>query len=110
MPDCALVTFTSRGRLTASVLLATGQVAAAESQLLQMFVDSLRRVDVAKSAAASAEPFGKVLTLRERPIMIVVPWPDDAVPDEDHEVVSELAVHLAGAFFGLNQQAVLKRR
>jgi hypothetical protein len=30
--------------------------------------------------------------------MIVVPWPDDSISEDDHGLVRDLALHLAGAF------------
>jgi hypothetical protein len=95
----ALVTFRVGSQPAASVALASGRAADAESEVLRMFIDSLRRVHLVGAAAASAEPFAKVTMIAERPVMIVVPWPDSAISQQDHSVVRELSLHLAGAFF-----------
>jgi hypothetical protein len=95
----ALVTFRVGSHLAASVALASGRAVAAESDALRMFVDSLRRVQLVEAAAASKEPFANVTAIAERPVMIVVPWPDSAILQQDQSVVRELALHLAGAFF-----------
>jgi hypothetical protein len=94
----ALVTFQVGGRVAASLVLATGASLQAEAQTMQMFVESLRRSAIVQSASADAKPFEAVLSIRERPVMIVVPWPDEAVSEEDHALVRELALHMAGAF------------
>ena len=95
----ALVTFRVRGRPVSISALAKGQSPQAESEVLNMFVESLRRINLVKAAATSPEPFQKVLNIEERPLMIVVPWPDAEVSDQDHELVRELELHTAGAFF-----------
>jgi hypothetical protein len=100
----ALVTFSAHGKPAASIALATGLSPAAEANVIRMFVDSLRRVGLVAAAAASPEPFQKVFAVKERPVMIVVPWPDSTISQQDHALVRELAVHTAGAFFGRIRQ------
>lgn len=95
----ALVTFQVNGLTASSLALASGLSPATESEVLKMFVSSLRRVELAKKSASSSEPFQKVFAIKERPVMIVVPWPNSAILPQDHALVQELAVHLAGAFF-----------
>jgi hypothetical protein len=99
----AFISFYVESRLVASIALGTGRSSSAESEALRMFVISLRRVDLVRVAANSGDPFQKVLMIEERPLMIVVPWPDLGVSDQDHALVRELATHLAGAFFGQTQ-------
>ena len=100
----ALATFRADGKIAASVLLASGRVPASESEVMDSFVQSLRKVRIASAAAASPEPFQKALAIAERPLMIVVPWPDDAISDENHELVQELAIHMAGSFFAQREE------
>jgi hypothetical protein len=100
----ALVTFFVRGRPAASVALASGLSPTAEADVMRMFVDSLRRVAVVRAAAASQNPFQEAFTVRERPVMIVVPWPDAMISEQDRALVRELAIHTAGAFFARNQR------
>lgn len=95
----ALVTLYAHGRTGVSMALATGQSGAAESELLRMFVESLRKVEIVAVAARSAEPFKEAVTISQRPLAIVVMWGDLQIPEEDQAVISELALHLAGAFF-----------
>jgi hypothetical protein len=98
-PGVALVTFRAGGRQALSMLLASGHAPEAESEVMHSFVQSLRRVDTVRMAASTPEPFQKAFALGERPLMIVVPLPDDAISDEDHSLVQELAIHTAGSFF-----------
>jgi hypothetical protein len=51
-----------------------------------------------QAAAPHGMAFQAALTLRQRPLMIVVPWPDDSISEDDHRLVRDLALHLAGAF------------
>jgi hypothetical protein len=96
----ALETFFVHDRPAASVAMASGRAPAAECQVLRLFVDSLRRVEVVRAAAQSQEPFAKALVIAERPILFVVFWADPSIDEQDHELVKELTMHMAGAFFG----------
>lgn len=103
-PSVALATVLVHGRVAASLALVSGQAPSAEKEVLELFVASLRGVRVVQAAAASSEPFGDLAALVPRPLMVVVPWPDPEISDEDYGLVSELSIHLAGAFFaGLAQ-------
>jgi hypothetical protein len=95
----ALVTFRVHGAIISSLALLSGIHRAAEDDLLRMFTASLKRVELTQRAAASSEPFAKILTLQERPLMIVVPWPNAAITRDDIGLVRELSTHLAAAFF-----------
>ncbi|MGZ5443554.1 MAG: hypothetical protein ACXW5U_16825 [Thermoanaerobaculia bacterium] len=95
----AIITFKIGEKIAASVALAKGSSPVAEAELLKMFVESLRRSGVTVTATTSPEPFQKMLSIGERPLMVVVPFPDGSITDQDHAVVRELSIHLAGAFF-----------
>jgi len=43
------------------------------------------------------------LSLSERPLMVIVPIPDESISDQDNDVVRELALHLASAFLRSDQ-------
>jgi hypothetical protein len=94
----ALVTFSANGRIVASLALASGQSAAAENSVLEMFAKSLRDTPLVRAVTRSPDAFQQILQIEERPLMIVVPWPDDATSDQDHKLVQELSLHLAAAF------------
>lgn len=95
----ALITFQIDGATEASVLLASGNSKSAEAEVFEMFVASLRETELVKLACEDPKPFERIFAIEERPLMIVVPWPNDQISEIDHNVVQELAVHTAGAFF-----------
>lgn len=95
----ALGSFYARGELVASTGYFTGTDPQGEAALQTMFLDSLRRIDLVRHAAASPTPFAALRSIEERPLQVVVAWGQLSVPDEDHQVISELANHFAGAFF-----------
>jgi hypothetical protein len=106
----ALVTFRVHGKLASSVALASGRSPAADAEVLKLFVESLRRVRLVVASAQSLEPFEKMLAIVERPVMVVVPWPDTGISDQDHAVVRELELHTAGAFFSAAGQCEGRER
>ena len=95
----ALVTFRVRERPAVLIALASGLSQAQEDALLKLFVDSLRRLELVRAAAELPDPFQSMLTVKERPLMVVVPWPDDEHSEQDRALVRELAIHTCGAFF-----------
>lgn len=96
--SAALVTLSTHGRPVASVALASGFARDAELSVLKMFVNSLRGVELVGIAAKSQEPFEQMLEIPERPLMIVVPWASPETSEQDHALVRELSIHMAGAF------------
>jgi hypothetical protein len=99
--DAALMTFLVEEKIASSVILLSGQSSAADAEVAQMFVTSLRQSEPVRLAAATSDPFEQLLVAKERPLMAVVHWPDDTVDGDDGELVRELGLHFAGAFFGL---------
>jgi hypothetical protein len=95
----ALLQLSVNERPATSIALASGRDPVAEARALEMFVASLRRVNVVRAAAGASEPFQDALTLRDRPAMITVAWPPTGAARQDHQLVRELSVHLGGAFF-----------
>lgn len=95
----ALVTFWANDEITNSIALLTGLNRMGETSLLKMFVSSLRQVDAVRALATNDEPFAGVFQLQERPLMIVVPWGTAAVSEGDADLIQELSIHVAGAFF-----------
>ena len=91
----ALITLFVHDRMVSSVLLLSGQSPSADREIAQMFILSLKR----STGASSPTAFGQVLSSEERPLMVVVHWPDAIVSEGDHELLRELALHMAGSFF-----------
>jgi hypothetical protein len=95
----ALVTFAVRGTAASSAVALAGLNHAAESELLGMWVDSMRHMRLVQQAArAGTTPFQSAFALTQRPIYFVVPWPTSQVSDSDRELVQELETHLAAVF------------
>jgi hypothetical protein len=95
----AMVSFLVNDIITASAILMAGSSAPAERAASQMWVDSLRRSNIVLVASSSSNPFEQVLTTNERPLLVVIPWPDARVSEQDRELVRELLLHLARAYF-----------
>src|SRR5688500_7505903 len=85
----ALVTFSANERIVTSLALACGQSSVAENSVLETFVKSLRATPLVRAATRSQDAFQQILQIEQRPLMIVVPWPDDATSDQDHNLVRE---------------------
>ncbi|HUP79753.1 MAG TPA: hypothetical protein VM260_14465 [Pirellula sp.] len=95
----AIGTVCVNDQVASSLLLLSGQSVSAESVLAQMFVESLRRTMHSRAHPSAKTLFEGVLNLKERPLLIVVPWPEAGIFADEHEMVRELGLHLAGAFF-----------
>jgi hypothetical protein len=95
----AIGTVCVNDQVASSLLLLSGQSVSAESAVAQMFVESLRRTMHSRAHPSAKTLFEEVLNLKERPLLIVVPWPEAGISADEHETVRELGLHLAGAFF-----------
>ena len=95
----ALGSFYAYGQLVASTAYFSGANPSGETFLRGMFIQSLRRVELVRQAAASPEPFSLIESMASRPLHVVVPWGLVSIPEEDHRAVSELSNHFAGAYF-----------
>ena len=95
----ALATFLVFGEIAASIFLTHGAGSAAEGQVMSIFAQSLANSDPAREAGAP-HPFEQIQEIEERPLMVVVPWLSESVEQRDHDLVRELAIHLAAAYFG----------
>jgi hypothetical protein len=92
-----LATFSANGEIVSSAAALAGTNPMADTQVLRMFVESLRTAYLVGAASGSSEPFEQAFHIEERPLYIVVPWPNPTVSDTDHDLVRELNNHLAGA-------------
>jgi len=95
----ALVSFYADGVLVASIALLCGVKSDAELSVLKMFVQSLRKTEMVRASAVDEMPFEDVFQLMRRPLMVVVPWGDERVTEQDDQLVQELALHFAAAYF-----------
>jgi hypothetical protein len=70
----------------------------AEDEMLEMFIASLRRVDLVQKLQSDKPPFEEMFNLKQRPLQVVVIWGNTRVSDEDQDLAFELSDHFAGAF------------
>ena len=93
-----LGTFYAHGHVALSTSYLRGDDFDAESELLQMFVSSLRQVNLVQNARVNDLPFQQVFGMKERPLYVVVAWANPKISAEDQELIRELSNHFAGAF------------
>ncbi|WP_267123466.1 hypothetical protein [Xanthomonas sacchari] len=99
----ALVTFSSNGRPEASILLASGKSKEADLSVMKLFINSLVGVEFVQNSANIEEPFREMLSISERPLMVVVAWGDEGKDSQVYTVIRELSLHLAAAYFLINK-------
>jgi hypothetical protein len=85
-------------RVGVSILLLRGRDGSAERNVSRMFVNSLQKVHLAQSISGLSEPLAEVFALSERPLMVVVPIPDESLSDQEQDEARELSLHMASAF------------
>lgn len=90
--------FYAHGQIAVSTAYLRGQDANAELAVLRMFIVSLRQVDMVKNFQINSSPFESVLSVRERPLHVVVVWGNPNISNQDQELIRELSNHFAGAF------------
>lgn len=90
----ALATFSFDGVPVASSALLRGEAPAVERELLTMFVQSARRLDIVRSSQKCSEPFTEVFGIHNRPLHTVIAFGGS----DDANIIPELGNHLAGAF------------
>jgi len=78
----------------ASSALLRGGDPEAERELLTMFVQSARRLDIVRDSQRNSKPFAEIFDIRERPLHAVIALGES----DDLETIPELGTHLAGAF------------
>ena len=94
----ALATFLVSDEIAASVFLSRGAGSTAEGQVMSIFAESLANSDPAREGGVPGA-FEQIKDIKERPLMVVVPWLSEGVEQRDHDLVRELAIHLAAAYF-----------
>jgi hypothetical protein len=82
-----------------TLLLLSGQSKQTEAEFTQMLAESLSRSFPAHVVGGEPDSFQKVFTFSKRPTAGIVTLPPDGIPSEDHELLREITLHLAGAFF-----------
>jgi hypothetical protein len=92
----ALVTFSDTSLPIASSAFLRGDDRDSETEVLGLFVDSLRRTEFVRRSQATSQPFAKVFAISERPLHVAVPWGTSS--EELGTIVATLGNHLAGVF------------
>lgn len=99
--DCgaAIGSFYSGGEMAISTLYLSGTAPTVDDEVTELFLRSMRGVGLVKAAQTSAKPFESILTIGDRPLTVVVVWENPAVTESDAQVIRELSLHFAAAFF-----------
>ena len=92
----ATVTIFINDRSAASILILLGADPSVETSVAQMFVDALRSA-IPEQLLGDDHNFSSVLSLEQRPVMMVVPFFDRDRTDSDGDIVRELSWHFAAA-------------
>ena len=95
----ALLTISVLNNVASSLALLGGIFPEIDRQVARLFVDSVRRSALAKTTANSAKPFETLFNIAHRPLMAVIPWPNDLIPAEDYNLAREVGLHFSAAFF-----------
>jgi hypothetical protein len=87
-----LATFYANQVIATSSLLMDGAKPEADAEVQAIFLKSLRR------SVPTADAFGELTEISDRPLHAVVSWANPEVSDEDEELVQQLSTHFAAAF------------
>jgi hypothetical protein len=88
-----------KDQVVSSMLLMAGKNEAAEQDAVSMYVSSLRDTVPSSMLKQVDGTFSEVASIAERPLMVVVPFPNNEVSEQDQDIVRELSWHFAAAFF-----------
>lgn len=91
-----IITLFINDRSAASILILSGLDLASEHEVAEMYVHALRSA-VPEQLLANDHNFSSVFSLRQRPVMVVVPFPDGDRSESDGEIARELGWHFAAA-------------
>ena len=80
-----------------SFAVVTGAAPSEEAEALTMFTEAIRASTRQYQVSGIEAPFSEITTLPQRPLMVVIPWPQSPVAEQDRELVKELSWHLAAA-------------
>jgi hypothetical protein len=109
--DYAIVTIYIRDHIASSLVFLRGSNRAVEDEARTTFLKSLANTELVRAAASHsgvACPFEQAGHLADRPLMIPVSFPNEALSDEDFDLARELSIHLAGAFFQISETVELR--
>lgn len=93
----ALITISVHGRPVSLAAFASGMSSTADLDTLTMFATSIAQAS-AGFHASNDGAFADLPAIPYRPLLAVVPWPDDLITDQEHTLARELMMHFAAAF------------
>ncbi|MBB4841501.1 hypothetical protein HNP52_004605 [Sphingomonas kyeonggiensis] len=88
--SAAMVVVYAHGQPVSSFAVATGAVPSADTQVLAMFAESIRSSTRQFQVSNIDMPFCEIAVMDQRPLMVVVPWPQSSIAEQDHELAKEL--------------------
>jgi len=95
--SAAMVVIYAHGAPASSFAVATGAIPAMDTRVLAMFAESIRSSTRQFQVSNIGEPFEAMTSVAQRPLMVVVPWPQSHIAEQDHELVREIGWHFAAA-------------
>ena len=92
--DVGICTFFWNDLIASMILILAGQNVNSEAHLTSMFVSSLSKIEIIRTAMPHSDSFKSIFAFRERPAMIVVQVPNFGITDLGYDLVRELSIHL----------------
>ncbi|MGC5799353.1 hypothetical protein [Sphingomonas sp. NFX23] len=93
----ALVTISIHNRPVLLGAFASGKEPQSDVEVLTMFAESTSQATL-RFHAPDSEAFSELYAITDRPLLVVVPWPDPLVSDQEHDLAREIILHFIGAF------------
>lgn len=85
--------------LLGSGLLLAGTNPPVDTEVTDMFIQSLRKSRWVQLSTSSPTAFSSLTTMSERPLSALVQWPSDNASNEDWKFVNTIAANFSAAFF-----------
>ena len=92
----ALITISVHNRPVSLGAFASGVEPQSDLDALTMFAESTSQATL-RFHAPDGEAFSELYAITGRPLLVVVPWPDPLVSDQEHELAREIMLHFIGA-------------
>jgi hypothetical protein len=92
----ALVTISAHNRPVSLGAFALGVEPQSDIDVLTMFARSTSQ-STSRFHAPDREAFAELYAITDRPLLVVVPWPDLLVSDEEHDLAREIMLHFIAA-------------
>lgn len=90
------ITISVHDRPVSLAALASGKSSKADANALASFFGAILEAS-ARFRADNRQAFGDMMTMPDRPLLVVVPWPDELISDQEHDLARELMLHFTAA-------------